>query len=135
MCADKPLRAFVIYRHPIFAHGVRDFLSRAPSIRIVGMELESAGVIEAARSLKPDVVILEEPVGEFAPLHAVLEIRTAQRVVTLSLGHTVASVYQARRVRVARPAAVVAAVRGTERGMRSAMARAGKEVISGRNPT
>jgi DNA-binding NarL/FixJ family response regulator len=125
MCADKPIKAFVIYRHPVFALGVRDFLSATRAIQIVGMEPEAAGVIEAARVQSPEVVILEEPV---------LEIRSARRVVTMSLGHTVASVYEARRFPVAQPSAMVAAIRGKPGGRRASSLEPDKEVMPGQMP-
>jgi DNA-binding NarL/FixJ family response regulator len=134
MCADKPIKAFVIYRHPVFALGVRDFLSATRAIQIVGMEPEAAGVIEAARVQSPEVVILEEPLGEVVPLHAVLEIRSARRVVTMSLGHTVGSVYEARRFPVAQPSAMVAAIRGKPGGRRASSLEPDKEVMPGQMP-
>ncbi|MFB3817805.1 MAG: hypothetical protein ACE147_09095 [Candidatus Methylomirabilales bacterium] len=134
MRADKPMRAFVIYRHPVFALGVRDFLGEAPGIHIVGMEPEAAGVLEAARAVEPDVVILEEPIGELAPVHAIREIRTAQRVVTMSLGHMVATVYRARRLRVTGPSAVATAVHGPSAGRPRPTVKPGKEVMTDQVP-
>jgi chemotaxis response regulator CheB len=103
---------FILYRSPVFAFGVRACLIEDPGIQIVGMEPKSRRALEVARSLHPDVLVLEEPQSEFASLATLLDIPAARAVVTLSLGHNWISVYQARRLPLEEWADLPLAIRG-----------------------
>jgi DNA-binding NarL/FixJ family response regulator len=112
--ADSPSRTYIVYRHGLFAQGVRSILEARRTVKIVGMVDDAEKALKAIRALRPDVVIMEEPAGtgEKVCVEPFLTGATAGRVVTLSLDHGFATVYDRRRVTATGPADLVKAIRG-----------------------
>ncbi len=110
MTGDHGVRVFIMYQSTIFALGVKEFLAGAPGIEIAGMEPESVTALEIARSLRPDVAIIEHTPGEASYLQALLDIPTVRRAASLSLTNDVAEVYEVQRIQVGEPSALIAAI-------------------------
>ena len=104
-----------MYRHGLFAQGVRSILEERHTVKIVGMDGDAEKALKAVRALRPDVVIMEEPVGKDEPMWvgAFIKSATAGRVVTLSLDHGYATVYDRHRVPATGPAELIKAIRGS----------------------
>jgi hypothetical protein len=98
--ADLPCRTFIVYHHGLFAQGLRSILEDRSAVKIVGMECDVAKALKAVRALQPEVIIVEECTGKHQPMRlgAFLHSAGAGRVVTLSLDHGFATVYQRTRV-------------------------------------
>jgi hypothetical protein len=57
---DSPCRTYIVYQHDLFAEGVRSPLEEQPTVQIPGMENNVDKALKAMRSLKPEVIIVEE---------------------------------------------------------------------------
>jgi chemotaxis response regulator CheB len=114
MTAASPCRTYIVYHHGLFAQGVRSILETRDVVEIVGMESDVGKALKAAHSLKPEVIILEECTGKHQPMRlgAFLHSATGGRVVTLSLDHNSATVYDRQRVAATDPADLVKAIQG-----------------------
>jgi DNA-binding NarL/FixJ family response regulator len=112
--AASPCRTYIVYHHGLFAQGVRSILETRRTVQIVGMESDVAKALKAVRSLKPEVVIVEESPKKYEPirLRPFLESAAAGRVVTLSLDHNFATVYRRDRLAATDPADLVKAIQG-----------------------
>jgi DNA-binding NarL/FixJ family response regulator len=112
--ADLSCRTYLVYHHGLFAQGVRKLLEEQCGVKVVGTESDVAKALKAVRSLQPDVIIIEECTGKFQPMRlgAFLHSAVAGRVVTLSLDHMFATVYQRNRIPVTILGDLVNAVRG-----------------------
>jgi DNA-binding NarL/FixJ family response regulator len=110
--AASPCRTYIVYQHGLFAQGVRSILEDRRTVQIVGMESDVAKALKAVRSLQPEVVIVEEPTRKHQPMRlgAFLHSAGAGRVVTLSLDHGFATVYDRRRVAATDPVDLVKAI-------------------------
>jgi chemotaxis response regulator CheB len=110
-------RIYIVYHHALFAQGIRSLLRGRRGIRVVGMESDAAKALEAVRSLRPEVVIIEESDAEMQSptLGAILQHHPTGRVVALDLDHNFATVYDRHRVITTQPADLVRAIRGFPR--------------------
>jgi chemotaxis response regulator CheB len=61
MSAIPSCRIYIVYRHALFAQGVRSVLESQPAVRIVGMDDDVARATSAIGAEQPDVILLEEP--------------------------------------------------------------------------
>lgn len=115
MSAATPCRIYIVYHHGLFAQGVRSVLETRRAAEIVGMESDVAKALKAMQSLQPDVIIVEECTGKYQRMRlgALLHSAVAGRVVTLSLDHGFATVYQRHRVAATDPTDLVEAIRGS----------------------
>jgi DNA-binding NarL/FixJ family response regulator len=106
-----PCRTYILYRHALFAHGVRSLLEQEHSVQIVGMESDMAQAVKAVSSLHPEVILVEESAdpGETWPF---FELAAAGRIVTFSIDHGYATVYNHHRSLATEPADLVQAIRG-----------------------
>ena len=86
-------------------------LERDKSVQIVGMQSNVAKALQAVRSLRPEVILVEEPTEHWGKW-PFLQLAAAGRIVTLSLDHDYATVYDEHRVAAADPADLVKAIRG-----------------------
>ena len=109
--ATSPCRTYIVYQHALFAEGVRSVLEEQNGVQIVGMEKDIGKALKAVRSLRPEVVLLEEPSSKKAQW-PFLQLATAGRVVTLSLDHAFATVYDQERFPASDPAELAKAIRG-----------------------
>ena len=113
-------RIYIIFHHALFAQGIRSLLRGRRTIQIVGMESDQGKAMEAVRSLRPEVIIVEESdAGVQSPsLEAILRRHPTGRVVALDLDHNYATVYDRHQVTTAQPADLINAIRGGRRDRR-----------------
>jgi len=111
MNSTSPRRTYIVYRNALFAQGVRSVLERESAVQIVGMEHDVAKATKAVRALHPEVILLEEPMdsGVSWPF---LEWAAASRIVTFSLDHAYATVYDPHRTAAGDPVDLVKAIQG-----------------------
>ena len=111
---SSPCRTYIVYHHGLFAQGVRSVLENRRAVQIVGMERDVARALKAVQSLQPEVIIVEESTGKNQPMRlgAFLNGSTGCRVVTLSLNHEFATVYQRNRMAATDPVDLVKAIQG-----------------------
>ena len=121
---SSPCRTYIVYHHGLFAQGVRSVLENRRAVQIVGMERDVARALKAVQSLQPEVIIVEESTGKNQPMRlgAFLNGSTGCRVVTLSLNHEFATVYQPNRMAATDPAELVRAIRGNGKRKKSQLA-------------
>jgi DNA-binding NarL/FixJ family response regulator len=100
-----------VYRNALFAQGVRSVLDRESAVQIVGMEDDVAKATKAVRTLHPEVILVEEPM-ESGVAWPFLEWANASRIVTFSLNHAYATVYNPHRTAAADPVDLVKAIQG-----------------------
>jgi len=114
MAAVSPCRTYIVYHHGLFAQGVRSVLETRRAVQIVGMESDVPKALKAVQSLQPEVIIVEESTGKHQRMRlgAFLNGSTGGRVVTLSLDHDFAMVYDRHRVEANDPADLVRAIQG-----------------------
>jgi len=114
MTAASPCRTYIVYHHGLFAQGVRSVLESRHAVQIVGMESDVNKALKAVESLQPEVIIVEECKAKPQPMRlgAFLHGAAGGRVVTLSLDHGFATVYQRNRITATDPAELVKAIQG-----------------------
>jgi len=78
------------------------------------MESDVSKALKAVESIQPEVIIMEESTGRHQPMRlgAFLHSATGGRVVTLSLDHGFATVYDRQRLAAADPVELVKAIQG-----------------------
>lgn len=110
-------KVYIVFTHALFAQGIRSLLRGRRAMRVIGMESEAAKALEAVRTLKPEVIIVEESDASVQSPHlqAILQRHPAGRVVALDLDHNFATVYDRHRVMTTQPADLVKAIRGAFR--------------------
>jgi hypothetical protein len=104
-------RTYIVYRHALFASGVRSILEERKGVQIGGMDDNIGKALKAVRFLRPDVILLEEP-SEKEAEWPFLKSATAGRVVTLSLDHGFATVYDQHRIPASDPGELIRAIQG-----------------------
>ena len=116
----SPCRTYIVYHHGLFAQGVRSVLETQRAVQIVGMESDVGKALKAVQSLQPEVIIVEESTGKHQPMRlgAFLHGATGGRVVTLSLDHDAATVYQRNRMAATDPADLAKAIQGVGKKQR-----------------
>ena len=112
--ADLPCRTYIVYHHGLFAQGVRSMLEDRNAVEIVGMESDVTKALKAVQSLQPEVIIVEECTGKHQPMRlgAFMHSAGSGRVVTLSLDHGYATVYQRSQMPATAPDLLVKAIQG-----------------------
>jgi len=111
MNSTSPCRTYIVYRNALFAQGVRSVLERESGVQIVGMEDDLTRATTALRALQPDVILVEEPMNHVVTW-PFLEAATASRIVTFSLTHAYATVYDPHRMAATEPADLLKAIQG-----------------------
>jgi DNA-binding NarL/FixJ family response regulator len=104
-------RTYIVFRNALFAQGVRSMLERDSGVQIVGMENDLARATTALRALQPEVILVEEAMG-CEITWPFLEAAADSRIVTFSLHHAYATVYDSRRIATGAPADLVKAIQG-----------------------
>ena len=117
--APNSCRAYIVYHDGLFAQGMRSLLEWGQAAEVVGMETDVERALTAVSDLKPEVLIVEESAGGGRPisLSRFLDQGVAPRIVTLSMGHDFATVYEhseSRQLPVRCPVEFAAAIRGSE---------------------
>jgi len=81
-------------------------------IEIIGMETDPTKALRAMRSLRPEVVIVEESERIANLARSFLDSATSGRVIALSLQHGFATVYDHHRIAASDPVDLVQAIQG-----------------------
>ena len=55
----EPLRVLIADDHPLFRHGIHEFLNLAPTIEVVGEATSGEEAITQAEALHPDVILMD----------------------------------------------------------------------------
>jgi len=55
----EPLRVLIADDHPLFRHGIREFLNLAAEIQVVGEATSGEEAITQAEALQPDVILMD----------------------------------------------------------------------------
>ena len=55
----EPLRILIADDHPLFRHGIREFLNLAPALEVVGEATSGEDAIAQAESVHPDVILMD----------------------------------------------------------------------------
>ena len=55
----EPLRVLIADDHPLFRHGIREFLNLAAEIQVVGEATSGQEAITQAEALQPDVILMD----------------------------------------------------------------------------
>lgn len=120
-----PIRVLVADDHPTFRSGVRAVLDATEDVTVVGEAGDGAEAIDLARSLRPDVVLLDLLMPGVGGIEAcrTLAVETATKVVVLTMSSGDDTIFAALRagalgylVKDAPPDDIVAAVRAAAAG-------------------
>jgi len=117
--------------HPVVIEGLRKVLATAPDIGVTGEAHDAAGALERARTLKPDVILLDLRMPGASGVQAVRRLRdgeaagTGPAVIILTSYGDQAYVRQALEagadgylLKSTPPEALIAAIRAAARGRR-----------------
>jgi DNA-binding NarL/FixJ family response regulator len=55
----EPLRLLIADDHPLFRHGLREFLSLAPGVHVIGEAASGDEAVQQAEALQPDVILMD----------------------------------------------------------------------------
>jgi DNA-binding NarL/FixJ family response regulator len=102
----------------LFAEAIRRFLTGCGDVSIVGVEGDAAKALEMVRSLRPDVIVVEESgAGIHSPmLKAIIQQQTAGRIVVLAPDQDFMVVHDWRRIPGTLPADFLKTIQGSPRG-------------------
>ena len=84
----RPIRVVVADDHTMFRQGIREMLSTADDIDVVGEARDGVGAVDLAKKVRPDVVLLdvEMPVmGAEEAMLRILEIPSPPRLVIVTM--------------------------------------------------
>jgi DNA-binding NarL/FixJ family response regulator len=108
-------RVYIVSQTSLFAQGIRSLLGGEPSIEILGVENDPIKAIESARSLRPEVIIVEDPAeqGQWERLGPFIRLASGSRIVALNLNLEYVAVYDHHHIAARGPADLVEAIQGT----------------------
>jgi DNA-binding NarL/FixJ family response regulator len=117
-CATYQSSVCFISHNRLFAETMRSFLTRHYAIAIVGVEADPDRALEMVKTLRPDLIIVEEPdAGIHSPvLRAIVKLQAAGRVVVLGPEHESMLVFDWRHIPGSRAADFLMAI---QEGLRS----------------
>jgi len=72
---EKNIRLLIVDDHPIVREGLHGVLSREPGLEVVGQAADGIEAVEKARSLKPDVILLDLMMPRKNGIEALNEIK------------------------------------------------------------
>lgn len=88
MMTDTAIRVLVVDDHVVVREGIRSVLERQPGFEVVGEAGDGAGALKLAKSITPDVVVLDVSMPGGSGLRTAAELRTEvpeARVLILSM--------------------------------------------------
>lgn len=117
-CASKTSSVCIIARNRLFAEAIRGVLTGCRAVSVVGVENDAAKALEMVRSLRPDVIVVEEPDAGFCSpmLREFLQHQAAGRVVVLGPADDFMVVHEWRRIPGTQPADFLKAIQGSPQG-------------------
>jgi NarL family two-component system response regulator LiaR len=71
MTEDKPIRVLIADDHPVVRRGLKSLLSTEPGLEFAGEAVNGIEAIELARTLQPDVILLDLVMPEMTGLEAI----------------------------------------------------------------
>ena len=112
MHSTPPCRTYIMYRNELFGQAVRSLLERDGGVSIVGMESDLTQARRDVRKLRPEVILVEEPM-DHGMIWPCVEAAGTRRIVTLSLEHVYATVYDFLRTSATDPAGLAKTIQGS----------------------
>ena len=121
-CTSMTTNVCIVSKSRLFAEAIRSILTGCRDVSIVGVESEAAKALEMVRSLRPDVIVVEEPDAGFCSpmLREFLQHQAAGRAVILGPAHDFMVVYDWRRIPGTQPVDFLKAIQGSPQGRWSA---------------
>ncbi|MFJ9554321.1 response regulator [Nocardiopsis sp. NPDC101807] len=71
---EAPVRVLIADDHPVVRDGIRGMFARDPGFEVVGEAADGARAVELARSLEPDVVLMDLRMPGAGGVHAIREL-------------------------------------------------------------
>lgn len=117
-CTSMTTNVCIVSKSRLFAEAIRSILTGCRDVSIVGVEGEAAKVLEMVRSLRPDVIVVEEPDAGFCSpiLREFLQHQAAGRLVVLGPADNFMVVHDWRRIPGTQPADFLNAIQGSPQG-------------------
>jgi DNA-binding NarL/FixJ family response regulator len=75
--AAAPIRVLLVDDHAMVRRGMRDFLSLHDDIEVVGEAADGAAGVEAAKTLRPDIVVMDLMMPNLDGIEATAQIKAA----------------------------------------------------------
>jgi DNA-binding NarL/FixJ family response regulator len=82
-----PIRVIIVDDHPVVRDGLRGIIGSVPEIEVVGEASDGAEALSVARSVQPDVILMDlrmRGMGGVAAIRALAEAGVAARVLVLT---------------------------------------------------
>ncbi len=96
----EPIRVLLVDDHVLYRRGLQAFLDLEPDITVVGEASDGAAGVEAARTLRPDVVILDVQMPRTSGPEAcalIVDAPTPPKVLMLTASHDDADLFDSIR--------------------------------------
>ena len=134
------IRILIADDHPIVVEGIRNFLTSAVGIKVVGVAASGQQTLEMAQSVESDVLLLDMQLPDLSGVEVIrklLETNYAGKILILSSHYD--SVYISQILSLGAsgylikdevPKAIVEAIRGVARGEKGWVSRAVAEKLS-----
>lgn len=75
MTEDKPIRVLIADDHPVVRRGLKSLLSTEPGLEFAGEAVNGIEAIELARTLQPDVILLDLVMPQMTGLEAIPKLK------------------------------------------------------------
>ncbi|MFN2544819.1 MAG: response regulator [Actinomycetota bacterium] len=95
---DQRLRVLIVDDHALFRRGLQMVLAAEPDIEVIGEASDGAEAVEKARSLKPDVVLMDVRMPRRSGIEAAGDIRDQlpdSKILMLTMSDEEADLYEA----------------------------------------